>query len=426
MYRCVPFLPLYSVLSQPPIREADQPRMLFNCDCCISVLTQKQTLNRMQDTHIHTPQYPNSGIFGNSTLLDWLNTYTYPLEASLSDLDKARRVYSQCISRTLSHGTTTAAYYATTDLHSTNLLADLCLARGQRALVGRCCMDSDFNPDYYRDASPAAAMKDTRAAIEHVKKIDPNYNLLRPVVTPRFAPSCSSQLLRELGELSNTENIPSQTHISETKSEVELVKKLFPNSEHYAGVYDDHGFLSSRTILAHAVHLTADERRLIRSRDAKVSHCPLSNTALSSGLCPVRQLLDDGITVGLGTDVSGGYSPSILEAARQASMVSRTIAGAKVTLSVQEVLYLATRGGADVVGLEGVIGGFEVGMQWDAQMVVLDLVAEDGKGELRGPVDVFGWETWEEKVAKWVFCGDDRNTKMVWVKGRLVHQRQGS
>ena len=299
------------------------------------------------------------------------------------------------------------------------------MEKGQRALVGRCCMDSDVNPDYYRDGSLETAIEDTRATIDHIRKIDPGYTLIQPVITPRFAPSCTSQLMRQLGELSSHEDLPCQTHISENKSEIELVKKIFPNAKHYAGVYDNHGLLTPRMILAHAVHLTPDERRLIKERDAKISHCPISNTAVSSGLCPVRTLLDEGITVGLGTDVSGGYSPSILEAARHASLVSRAIAMSgddKAKLSVEEVLYLATRGGAAVVGLEKVIGGFDVGKHWDAQLVQLATVV-DGEAEGYGkPVDIFGWETWEEKVAKWVFGGDDRNTRWVWVKGRSVHK----
>lgn len=138
-------------------------------------------------------------------------------------------------------------------------------------------------------------------------------------------------------------------------------------------------------------------------------------------------MLDEGIVVGLGTDVSGGFSPSILESARQAIWVSRFVAmadGDEAKLSTEEVLYLATRGGAKVVGLEDRIGGFEVGMDWDAQMISLGGVGTDGEDvdEDRVPVDFYGWENWEERVAKWVYTGDDRNTAAVWVKGLLVHQ----
>lgn len=389
------------------------------------------------DTHIHASQYPNAGIFGKSTLLDWLNTYTFPLESSLgSDHAKARRVYSRCVARTLAHGTTCAAYFATVDVGATNLLVDLCLSRGQRALVGRVCMDEPSTcPDWYRDEDAAQGLARTRECVEHAKRVDPGGELVRPVVTPRFAPSCTAKSMEALGRLARDEGLPVQTHVSENKGEVDLVTLLFPkeagNGAGYAGVYDAFGLLSDRTILAHGVHLSEGEARLIAERGAKVSHCPCSNSAITSGAARVRWLLRRGVDVGLGTDVSGGYSPSVLDAARQAVLVSRHVAmggeeGDK--LSVEEVLHLATRGGARCVGLEGVVGGFEVGMQWDAQLVALGSVGEDGDGAGAdggdGNVDVFGWESWEEMVAKWLFNGDDRNTTKVWVKGRLVHERR--
>ncbi|KAH6855811.1 hypothetical protein B0I37DRAFT_63357 [Chaetomium sp. MPI-CAGE-AT-0009] len=400
------------------------------------------------DTHIHAPQYPNAGIFGDSTLLDWLNTYTFPLEASFSDLAKARRIYTRVIHKTLSHGTTCAAYYATIHVPATNLLADLCFARGQRALIGRVCMDQTA-PDYYRDESAEASLAATRASIAHIRSLDPTLSLIRPIITPRFAPSCTFPLLQQLGTLAAETALPIQTHISENTAEISLVKGLFPPSltgapadSGYAGVYDAAGLLTPRTVLAHAVHLTEGEAALVAARRAKVSHCPCSNTALASGAAPVRRLLDRGIACGLGTDVSGGYSPSVLEAARQAVLVSRHVVfmgeavgggeRGREKLSVEEVLFLATRGGAEVVGLEGRVGGFEVGMEWDAQLVGLGVVGEDGEvvgGEGEGEdgggdVDVFGWESWPNRVAKWVYNGDDRNTKKVWVRGRLVHERK--
>ncbi|KAG2169392.1 hypothetical protein JADG_009131 [Aureobasidium aubasidani] len=378
------------------------------------------------DTHIHASQYPNSGIFGKSTLLDWLNTYTFPLESSFTDLAKAQRIYARVVNRTLSHGTTTACYYATVHVEATNLLSDICLSKGQRAFVGRVCMDQ-LSPDYYRDESAETAIQATEACIAHVGKIDPKHHLITPIITPRFAPSCSEGCLNALGKLAQQTGLPIQTHISENKSEIELVAEMFPSSKSYTDVYDKAGLLNAKTILAHAVHLSPEERALVRSRDAKISHCPASNTALTSGAAPVRTLLDEGLTVGLGTDVSGGYSPSILEEARQAILVSRHVAmvdGDAAKLSTEEALWLATRGGAKVVGLENRVGGFEVGMDWDAQMISLDVVSEDGEmdeAENKGPVDVFMWESWSDRLNKWFYGGDDRNTAAVWVKGRLVH-----
>ncbi|KAL5349036.1 hypothetical protein ACLOAV_006462 [Pseudogymnoascus australis] len=384
------------------------------------------------DTHIHASQYPNAGIFGKSTLLDWLNTYTFPMEASLSALPTAQRVYARVIARTLSHGTTTAAYYATISVPATNLLADLCLAAGQRALIGRCCMDS-LAPDYYRDAGPEESIANTKATIAHIASIDPEHALVKPIITPRFAPSCSPKLLTGLGKLQKETGLPVQTHISENKREIDLVAELFPESKSYAEVYDSHGLLGPKTVLAHAVHITDEERALIKKRGAGISHCPVSNAALASGMAEVRTWLDDGISVGLGTDVSGGYSPSVLEAVRQALLCSRNLAMGEAgeeaerrKLSVEEALYLGTLGGAKVVGMEGRVGAFEVGLEWDAQLVGMEGVGADGgfEGADGGPVDIFGWESWENKLAKWVFNGDDRNTLAVWVQGRLVHQRR--
>lgn len=378
-------------------------------------------------------------------------------------------------------------------------------------------MDSEMNPDYYRDTSPESAVSDTRATIDHVKRIDDSFELLSPIITPRYAPSCSSSLLHSLGALAAEANLPIQTHIAENPAEVALVAKLFPSHDSYAAVYDDHGLLKPRTILAHAIHLSPSEQELIRKRGSSVSHCPVSNSCISSGICPVRELLDQSIEVGLGTDMSGGWSPSILVAAREAAMVSRILAAferdfridepehqndettkedrplgknarspethlkpkssqkdhhdelcERKKLSIEECLYLATAGGAKCLGLHDKIGRFDVGMEWDAQMIQLedfsrdanesdDSVSDaeirrtmtdherlaDGHDQLRrqhggewsedqrghiiredkGPVELWGPETWTDKVAKWVYCGDDRNTKKVWVKGRFVHER---
>lgn len=397
------------------------------------------------DTHIHASQYPNLGIFGKTTLLEWLNKYTFPLEASLTDPAKAKRVYTQCVQRSLRNGTTTAAYYATQSARSTNILTDVLIDLGQRGFVGRCAMDSDLQPKWYRDESPETAVDDTAACVEYCKGADQS-GRVRGIITPRFAPSCSRDTLSHLGRLlaeGEQDGLLCQTHISENNNEVELVKQLFPECSSYAHVYDVHNLLTPRTVLAHAIHLTKDEIALIKSRECGVSHCPTSNMALGSGSLWVRRLLDEGVKVGLGTDVSGGYDVNVLEAARMACLVSRGVAeggkGERSKISVEEALWLATRGGAEVLGLGGKVGGLEVGMVWDAILVGADEVPVDQDGEeaekmlngvhhdddgkhtkIGGKVDFFGWETWEEKIAKWLFSGDDRNVRAVWVGGELV------
>lgn len=428
------------------------------------------------DTHIHAPQYPNAGLFGSSSLLDWLESYTFPVESGFgfqsdhkdgkfSPRDAplfAQRIYDQVVARTLSHGTTCASYFATVHVPATNALAALCYTRGQRAFIGRVCMDNpDFCPTYYRDLSAADSLSATKSTIEYIHTLDPKGSLIKPIVTPRFVPTCSRPALEDLGKLAASYSPPLhiQTHISENKNEVALVKELFPECASYAAVYDEYKLLTPRTILAHAVHLTPDERALVRQRDAKISHCPASNSALGSGIAPVRAYLDEGVTVGLGTDVSGGYSPSILEAARQACLASRLLghtadfqadtctnshlkSEGREKLSIEESLYLATRGGAAVVDMADDIGGFEQGMIWDTQLIQLGGVKEVDRSPLDsalendrgtgqslvqpgpiGNVDLFGKETWEERIQKWVWNGDDRNVRSVWVGGKLVHSR---
>lgn len=220
-------------------------------------------------------------------------------------------MYTRCIRKTLSHGTTCAAYYATVDVPSTNLLADLCLAAGQRALVGRVCMDR-LGPEWYVDASAEESLRATRESIAYIRGIDPGMEVVRPVITPRFAPSCSVELMRGLGALAGETGLHVQTHISENHGEIELVRELFPREvtgagdESYTAVYDAFGLLNSRTILAHGVHLSEGEAELIARRGAKVSHCPCSNSAITSGAARVRWLMDKGVVCGLGTDMSGG------------------------------------------------------------------------------------------------------------------------
>ncbi|KAI5290229.1 hypothetical protein KEM54_002144 [Ascosphaera aggregata] len=420
------------------------------------------------DTHIHAPQYQNSGIFGKSTLLDWLATYTFPLESSFCEQNKKDKdvyhrtkydtvpphlAYDRVVQRTLANGTTCASYFGTIHVPATHMLARICHERGQRALIGRVCMDrKETCAGFYRDESTEESLAAARESAEAILN-ESNFKkgLIQPIVTPRFAPSCTAEALTGLAEIAASYDPPLriQTHISENVKEVAWVKELFPGSKSYTDIYDRHGLLTPRMILAHAIHLSPSERELIRKRGSGVAHCPSSNSAIGSGICPVRTLLDCGIPVGLGTDVSGGWSSSMLEVVRQTCLASRLlefsheyindqqqcgkndIEHERQKISVAEALYLATRGGARVVSMHGDdgVGGFDVGKQFDAQMIELGRpLAHCHRHEVEqydqswGNVDIFGWESWEEKIDKWVWNGDDRNVKGVWVAGTAVHR----
>lgn len=386
------------------------------------------------DTHCHAPQFPNIGIFGNTTLLDWLNKYTFPLEHELTfNMDKAELVYKNAINRTLSNGTTTIAYYATIGKRSTELLAKLCLKMGQRAFVGKVCMDVNA-PEYYSETH-SECIQDNKDLIVSIRDMNRKYHkdkFVEPVITPRFAPVVSKETMKCLGDLSALHDVPIQTHLSETFNEIDLVMKTFPECDNYTDVYNRYGLLTNKTVLAHCIHLSEEEASLINEKKAGVSHCPVSNSSITSGECRVRWLLEKGINVSLGTDMSGGYSPSILKTARQGLLVSRHVAmktsdevGDKDKLSTNEVLYLATKGGAEVLNLEDKIGTFDIGKAFDAQLIHLgnntnvDLFEWQVPSENVDNEDVF-MDKWQDVIDKWVFLGDDRETRHVWVDGLRV------
>lgn len=293
---------------------------------------------------------------------------------------------------------------------------------------------NQLSPDYYRDESADQSIVNTQASIEYIRKIDPNYSLVCPIITPRFAPSCTPDLLTRLGKLAKDENLPIQTHMSENLAEVALVKEMFPQHASYAAVYDAHGLFTDRTIVAHCVHISADEVKLCAEKGVGIAHCPISNTGLTSGEAKVRWMIEGGVKVGLGTDCSGGYSPSILESARQASNVSRHVCMKSTVetketpqLALAEILYLATMGGAEVCALQDKVGNFVVGKEFDALLI--------DPGVKGGNVDIFEEDAhdWDRVLSKWAFngyvygldklanwCRDDRNIQKVWVRGRLV------
>lgn len=376
------------------------------------------------DSHAHAPQYPNCGIFGDSTLLDWLEKYTFPLESKFEDTELANIVYSRLIERQLSCGTTTTSYYGTVHVPATVKLAELCLSKGQRALVGRVCMQR-FCPAGLQKFSIESDIE----FIEAVQKLDPLQSRIRPILTPRFAPSCEFDVLCKLGDLARERNLPVQTHINENLKEIEWVKELFPEAKNYTDVYDRANLLKHDTVLAHGVHFSEEELELIKNRDSGISHCPNSNASIASGIAKVKDYLNRGIKVGLGSDVSGGATPSILKNARLALLMSRLLSqweknSSDPILSTENALFMATLGGAQVLNLDGTVGNFKVGKQFDAQLI--DATAPDS------PIDVFDFalpsdET--EKIMnilnKWIYIGDDRNTLKVWIGGKLVHSRFG-
>ncbi|MBW4025505.1 MAG: amidohydrolase family protein [Proteobacteria bacterium] len=380
------------------------------------------------DLHVHAPQFPQLGTALDRPLAEWLQTHTFPLERRYADLAFAESVYQRLVDTLLAHGTTTALYFSTIHLPATQRLAEICLARGQRALVGRVAMDHlEQCPDDYRDASAETAIADTRALIDFIRAMPGNdAGLVRPAVTPRFVPACTDELLAGLGALAREAGCHVQTHCSESDWAHHHVKARCGCSD--AEALDRAGLLGRRSVLAHANFIGPADAARIRLRGAAVAHCPLSNIYFAGAVFPLRVMLAEGLRIGLGSDIAGGASASLFEAARQAVACSRMlesgtnpalpaarrgVPGSRVDF--RTAFRLATAGGGEARDLP--IGLFRPGYAFDAVMLQSGL--PDGQV-------VFAPEDEGETVLERIVMGGGRgDIAAVWVAGRLVRARGG-
>uniref|UniRef100_A0A7N6A752 Guanine deaminase n=1 Tax=Anabas testudineus TaxID=64144 RepID=A0A7N6A752_ANATE len=377
----------------------------------------------MVDTHIHAPQYSYAGTALDLPLLQWLDTYTFPVESRFRDLEFAKKVYTQVVKRTLRNGTTTACYFATIHTDASLLLGKIANDFGQRALVGKVCMDMNNSVQHYKETTQDSQDETRRFITELLKK---KYPLVKPVVTPRFVLSCTGPLLGELGAIARDNNLHIQSHISENAQEVKIAKEMFPESETYTDIYHKFNLLTDKTVMAHGCYLSDDELNLFKETGASLSHCPNSNISLCSGVLNVRNVLKHKVKLGLGTDVAGGYSASMLDAVRRARDTSKFITiqtPEHETLTFEEVFRLATLGGSQALSLDEQTGNFEVGKDFDALRV--NVAAPEGPIDIsqeEGP-KVGSVALSPNHVCWFVFfsvTGDDRNIVEVYVAGRKV------
>ncbi|XP_039574976.1 guanine deaminase [Passer montanus] len=364
------------------------------------------------DTHIHAPQYSFTGTRVDLPLLQWLTAYTFPTEAKYQDSGFAEEVYTRVVRRTLKNGTTTACYFATIHTDSSLLLAEIIDKFGQRALVGKVCMDVNDSVPEYKEITADSIQETERFVRELLEK---KYPRVQPIITPRFGPSCTEDLLNALGDLAQTHDLHVQSHISETKEEIKLVEDMFPAYQNYTELYDKNKLLTSKTVMAHACHLSDEELKLFSLRGAAISHCPNSNFSMCSGVLNVQKVLEHNVKLGLGTDVAGGYSASMLDAIRKTMVASNSLQINKVNetgLTLKEAFQLATLGGSQALGLGDVIGNFEVGKEFDA--LLINTKASDS------PFDLFSADDFEDTLQKFLYLGDDRNISEVYVAGKQV------
>lgn len=359
------------------------------------------------DLHIHAPQFSFRGLGMDLELLDWLNTNTFPEEAKFGDLEYAGKAYGIFAEVMKKSATTRACIFATIHKPATELLMDLMEDTGLVTMIGKVNMDRN-SPEYLCERSAEQSELDTVSWLEDTSS---KYKNVTPILTPRFVPSCTDELMERLGRLQRKYRLPVQSHLSENQSEIDWVKRLCPSAGFYGDAYDRFGLFGgdARTIMAHCVSSTEQEIDLIKERGVYVAHCPQSNTNLASGIAPVRTYLDREIHIGLGTDVAGGSIESVFRAMTDAIQVSKLRWRLKddclKPLTTEEAFYLGTLGGGSFFGK---VGSFLKGYEFDA------LILDDSS--LRHPQPL----TLRERLERFMYLSDDRNIKGKYVRGSKI------
>ncbi|KAI9158044.1 Guanine deaminase [Paramyrothecium foliicola] len=378
------------------------------------------------DTHNHAPQWPMRGLGQGLHILDWLDQVTFPVEARFADPGYARSTYEHTVADFLRQGITTASYYSSRHAEASRILADICLEKGQRAFIGKCNMDRNA-PEYICELSAQQSLRETKECVSYIRSLpgcgDPAQALVKPVLTPRFAISCTPELLTGLGDMMrHDESLAMQTHFNEAKQEIDATRDLFPDlaAKSEADLYESFGLLGPRSILAHCTIMADYDKERLQTLECGIAHCPIANMTVGGGfmVAPVRDFLRRGMKVGLGTDSGGGWASQMLSVIRQAMIASNAREvmsdGKDKGLLLEEVFYLSTLGGARVLCLDDRIGNFQLGKEFDASWI------KTTKGLESAMTPTEEKDNIRTIFEKFVMTGDDRNISRVYVKGRRV------
>ena len=356
------------------------------------------------DTHVHYPQSEMIASYGEQ-LLEWLENYTFPEEKQFADIEHGKRVAEFFLTQLLDSGTTTALVFGTVHKESVEAFFTVAQQKKLRMICGKVLMNQNC-PDYLQDTAESG-YTDSKALIEKWHNTD----RLQYAVTPRFAPTCSTEQLNKAGELlKEYPDVYLHTHLSENKDEIAWVSELFPESDGYLDVYDKSSLLGRRSVFAHGVHLHDNECQRLGETDSAIAFCPTSNLFLGSGCFNLKQAEEFDVNVGLGTDIGAGSSFSMLTTLNEAYKTQQ-LRGDK--LSPYKSLYLSTLGGAISLDLEGTIGNFTKGAE--ADFIVLDYQATPLMD-----VRIKRCKTLTEKLFVLSMLGDDRHVKATHIMGERV------
>ncbi|MGE5450938.1 MAG: guanine deaminase [Acidobacteriota bacterium] len=359
------------------------------------------------DTHVHAPQIDVIASYGTE-LLDWLNTYTFPAERRYADpavsYDGARRF----LNALWAHGTTSAVVFATVHKISAQALFETAAHQRMRLITGKVLMDRHA-PDGLRDDV-------NQAERDCIELIDQWHGKDRQAfaVTVRFAPTSSPEQLQMAGRLCQRRgDIYMQTHVAESRAEVQWVAELFPTARSYLDVYDRVGLIGPRAVLAHGIWLDDHDRALLRDSGAQIAHSPSSNLFLGSGLFDWATAQRDGVKVSLGSDVGGGTSLCLLRNMADAYKI-QALQGTRLT--AWKALYTATAGAASHLGLADEMGRIEPGCLADLA------VWQWAVGPVALHRDTLAQRVLHERLFAWMTLADERNLISTWIAGRPVYR----
>lgn len=360
------------------------------------------------DLHVHAPQYTYRGLGMDLELIEWLNVNTFPEESKYKDNEYALKAYSIFTDDLLHSSTTRACIFATVHKEATLLLMDKLEETKLITKVGKVNMDRNC-PDYIKEGSVNSYL-DTLSWVEECN--NRNYSFTSPILTPRFIPSCTDEILDKLKEIQVKYHLPVQSHLSENLSEIEWVKELCPSARNYGEAYALHALFGGEdcpTLMAHCIYSNEEELALMKKNGVYIVHCPESNINVRSGIAPIRKYLDEGFNVGLGSDIAAGTTLNMFKA------VEETIKASKMRwrildqnykwLSEQEGFYLATKGGGKFFGK---VGSFEKDYEFDAVVIDDSRIRHANKLSLKN------------RIITAIYLSDERDIVTKYVKGNKV------
>ena len=359
------------------------------------------------DLHVHAPQYAYRGLGMDMELLEWLDTYAFPEEAKYADMDYAREAYGYFVHDLKYSPTTRFCAFATIHEAATLQLMQMLEKSGLRGYVGKVNMDRN-SPDYYIEDGAETSLADTVHWVEQASEL---YQNVKPIVTPRFTPSCSDELMMKLGELADRKGLRVQSHLSENQDEIRWVQELCSWSDGYIDNYQRPGVISAGrpSLMAHCVYSDKRELQVMKANDVFAVHCPQCNMNIASGIAPVRRWMDMGVQMGLGTDVAGGATLSIfrtmMEARQVSKLVWRLTDQSLHPLTLEEIFWMGTKGGGAFFGK---VGSFEPGYEVDV------LVLDEGRIPHPQTLDI------RQRLERYICLSESQDIRHKFVAGKCI------